>query len=218
MKLKVFYFLMFAAVLMCVQDSFAVLIELPSSSYQGGKWEGSITHTQDGFNTLIEFNVYDTQGGNEWVDAGYEAPGDGRYIYAYQIYNAASDTKDVGYFEIFGKAGNTLTGGEISGLDSEQDPTSSGQQQGIKPYQAGFNDTEKKVSWEFLDAGGDFGVVGQARHSYFLTFSSDQAPIAGAYEIKPPATDFPIPTPEPTTIALLGAGSLLLVRKPRNSV
>ena len=99
MKLnRVFCLLSFLFVVMFAGNAFAAL--LPISSYQGGAWNGESTYTDNGFQAVLQYAVYDTDtqdGLNEW---GYEAPGDGRYIYAYQVFNANSDTADIGYLNI----------------------------------------------------------------------------------------------------------------------
>lgn len=210
MKLnRIFCLLLF--VVMFAGNAFAVLYELPNSSFQGGAWNGESTYSDNGFQALVQYAVYDSQDGkNEW---GYDAPGDGRYIYAYQIFNANASTQDIGYFKLFGAEGSTLTGGEISGLGSQKDPTDTQfPEQGIKPFSGEFDNTEKKISWKFLN--GDFGVIGLAQHSYFLIYSSNIAPVMGNYEIKPPPAEIP-QVPEPATIVLLGTGGLILLRKLR---
>jgi len=221
MKLnRVFCLLSLLFVVMFASNAFAVLYELPNSSFQGGAWNGESTYSDNGFHAVVQYSVYDTDGGNELVEAGYVTPedgiGNGRYIYAYQVFNANSDTtKDIGYLKLFGAAGRTLTGGEMSGLiGSHKDPTNA-TEQGKKPSSGEFDDTEKKISWKFLSdsAGGDFGVIGQGRHSYFLIFSSNSAPVWGNYEIKPPQEG--VPVPEPAMIVLFGTGGLILFRKPR---
>ncbi len=132
-------------------NAFAVLYELPTSSFQGGAWNGESTYTDNGFQVLLQYAVYDTLSGNEWVnDGGYEAPGDGRYIYAYQVFNANSDTQDIGYLKLFGAEGSALTGGEISGLGSQKDPTDDQfPEQGKKPFSGEFDDTNKEIVLSF---------------------------------------------------------------------
>ena len=76
------------------QDARATLVRmLPESShYQGFVWYNEEWERGLGDTTLlrgrIDFAVYDTLGenGNEFAAAGYDAPGDGQYIYASQIY------------------------------------------------------------------------------------------------------------------------------------
>jgi len=227
MKLnRVFYLLSFLFVVMFASNAFAVLYELPSSSFQGGAWSGESTYTDNGFQSLVQYAVYDTQGGNELVNAGYVASedgiGGGRYIYAYQIFNASSGTADIGYLNLFGAAGHTLTGGEMSGvIGSHKDPNDQNPQQGISPFSGEFDDTNKEISWKFLSgtAGSDFGVIGLSQHSYFLIYSSNNAPVMGSYKIEPPSGTPEVPVaPEPATIVLFGTGGLILLRKLRKSV
>ncbi|MCX5635174.1 MAG: PEP-CTERM sorting domain-containing protein [Planctomycetota bacterium] len=224
MKLnRIFCFLSFLFVVMSAGNAFAVLFELPNSSFQGGAWNGESTYSDNGFQAVVQYAVYDKLGGNEWGGKGYDAPGDGRYIYAYQVFNYNSNTNKVGYLKLFGAAGHTLTGGEMSGIGSQKDPTDTQfPEQGIKPFSGEFDDTEKQISWKFLDAGGDFGLIGQAQHSYFLIFSSNNAPVMGNYEIKQSQSGGPTPgqdsAPEPATIVLFGTGGLILLRKLRKSI
>jgi hypothetical protein len=221
MKLnRVFCLLSLLVVVMFAGDAFAVFTftpELPSSTYQNSAWYGESTYSDNTFHAIVQYAVYDTQDGlNEW---GYEAPGDGRYIYAYQVFNANSDTQDIGYLKLFGAAGHTLTGNEVSGIGSRADTTNTQfPEQGIKPFSGAFDDTEKKISWRFLNAGSEFGVIGLSQHSYFLIYSSNSAPVMGSYEIKPPSGAEMPQAPEPATIVLFGTGGLILLRKLRKSV
>jgi hypothetical protein len=201
---------LFIAVSLLTNNVFAGLI-LSESSFDNGRWNGQRIYEEEGYKVLVEFAVYDTQGANEFVDAGFTAPGEGRYIYAYQIFNHPTESQeDVGYFGIFASGQNLIDGSVISGLDSVND-----NEGGIQPTSNHFDIDTSRIVWEF---GWDELVPGL--HSYFLVFSSDSAPVAGDYEVRklqnegePPVPDPQIP--EPGTVALLGMGALTLVRRKK---
>jgi hypothetical protein len=179
----------------------ATLIALPESSYLDGLWQGTSYYDDDGFNLRIDFAVYDTLGGNELAAIeGFEAPGDGQYIYAYQIFQHINEGyNEVACFSLLNLDGSAVNGSLMqctTALDDNND--------GIEPYPL---TCENQGIWVW---GGDIGYISTAQHSWFLVFSSDSAPVAGSYEVQAPG-DFPIP--EPTTIALLGIGGLAFLRK-----
>jgi hypothetical protein len=183
------------------KNASATLIALPDSSYLDGLWQGISYYDDDGFNIRIDFAVYDTLGGNEIAAIeGFEAPGDGQYIYVYQVFQHIDEGyNEVAYFSILNLDGSAVDGSMIqctTALDDNND--------GIEPYPL---ICENQGIWVW---GGDIGYISTAQHSWFLVFSSDSAPIAGSYEVQAPG-DFPIP--EPTTIALLGIGGLAFLRK-----
>jgi hypothetical protein len=187
---------------------------LPESSYDDGRWSGHRIYEEGGYNVLVEFAVYDTLGGNEFVDVGgFTAPGEGQYIYAYQIWNHADAQEDVGYFGIFGSGGTSINESLISGLGSEND-----NEGGVEPSYHGFDSDRSRIFWEFISDDLDPGV-----HSYFLVFSSDLAPVAGDYEVSKPQDrgTLGVPddghTPEPGTLALLGIGALTIIRRKKST-
>ena len=206
---KVTVISLFVAVSLLTNNAFAGLI-LPESSYDDGRWSGQRIYEEDVYKVLVDFAVYDTQGGNEFADAGFTAPGEGRYIYAYQIFNHPEAQEDVGYFGIFASGGDLIDGSVISGLGSVND-----NEGGQQPTSEHFDAATSRIVWEF---GWDELTPGF--HSYFLVFSSNSAPVAGDYEVRklqnegePPVPD--PQTPEPGTVALLGMGALTLIRRKK---
>jgi hypothetical protein len=158
----------------------------------------------------IDFAVYDTEHpeyGNEYLDNGLEMPGDGQYIYAYQIFNDYPVSEEaVAYFALLDINGDSI---DIDSISSQEDP-----EVGIAPGEEYFDGGESKVVWEFNGSDG-YIIVGE--HSWFLVFSSNHDWVKGDYEIRGPA-EVPVPMPEPATIALLGLGSIpILMRRRRTA-
>jgi hypothetical protein len=193
------------------QDAGATLLRmLPESShYQGFTYYDE--EWPDGFDGIkmlrgrIDFAVYDTLAyPNEFIgDDGYTAPGDGRYIYAYQIFNDYQGYSEeaVTYFAALG-----IDMAYVYDIDSQEDPA-----EGIEPVGQYFSDED--AVWEFGEIDQDWIIPGE--HSWFLAFSSDLDWVRGDYEIRgTEPSDFPVP--EPAMLALLSIGGAILFRRKRN--
>ncbi len=205
----VFLALLLIAVLFVQTASATIEPILKSSYYEGYVFYG--TEPDDGYlKGRIDFAVYDTWDpvyGNEYIDVGIEAPGDGQYIYAYQIFNDYDGVSEeaVAYFALLGIDGNT-----VNDIGSQEDSA-----EGIEPGSEYYDEDESNVIWKF---DGVDGYIIAGEHSWFLVFSSDHDWVAGSYEIKGPQ-DVPAPgAPEPTTIALLGLGGAVLLKRQRKPV
>jgi hypothetical protein len=165
--------------------------------------DGSVFYSDDGLYGRIDFAVYDTHDSvnrNEYEQIGITAPGEGQYIYAYQIFNdLVFSVESVAYFAVL-----AIEESVISGIGAQEDPEA-----GTAPSEGYFDTDQSKAVWEF-DGGEGYILAGE--HSWFLVFSSDQDWVKGDFEIRGPE-DY-VPVPEPATIALLGlAGTGVLMRR-----
>jgi len=186
-----------------VQNATGALEPMLESSY----YDGYVFYYEDSLFGRIDFAVYDTEHpeyGDEYLDVGITAPGDERYIYAYQIFNDLSLSEEaVAYFALLDINGNSIN---IDSIGSQEDL-----ENGVEPGSAYFNEDESRIVWEF-DGGTGYIFVGE--HSWFLVFSSDKDWVPGSYEIKGPDNNVPIP--EPSMIALLGLGTAMMMRRKRS--
>ncbi|MHC4499810.1 MAG: PEP-CTERM sorting domain-containing protein [Planctomycetota bacterium] len=182
----------------------ATLAPMLESSFH----EGYVFYDEAGLRGRIDFAVYDTEHaeyGDEYLDVGIEAPGEGRYIYAYQIFNDYFVSEEaVAYFALLGIDEST-----VDGIGSQEDPES-----GVEPGDTFLDGVESRAVWEF---NGSDMYVWAGEHSWFLVFGSDDGPVAGDYEIRGPDSVM-VPAPEPSTVALLGLGSVIFFVKRRKPV
>jgi hypothetical protein len=201
-RFRLLSFLFFAVLF--VQNASAGPVEfLPESShYQGRAYY--TTYTDAGFlRGRIDFAVYDTSGGNEF---GFEAPGDGQFIYAYQIFCDTASTAALEYFAILEIGENSIDDGD--GIGTQNDGRG-----GLDAYNAFFNPypEPQQAVWEF-----DEGLLIAGEHSYFLVFTSDHDWKEGGYELIPTGGTLPSTSPEPGMLTLLGLGSALaFIRRRR---
>jgi hypothetical protein len=83
---------------------------------------------------------------------------------------------------------------------------------GVSPTSYGFEESDTKAVWSFSN-----GQLIKSERSWFLLLYSDHDYKTGSYQVKATFNDdVPTPTtPEPATVALLAAGSLLSLRRKR---
>jgi hypothetical protein len=197
-----------------VQNAAATL--LPYSSY----YQGRDYFSGAGVSGYVDFAVYDTEGlyRNEWAGANYTAPGDGRYIYAYQVFNDATSTDAIVAFTIMGLGGIPHL---LIGIDTmtSQNPWENYQliTEGVEPTDTAVNigdpnsSIPTQATWKFW--GSSDALLVADEYSWFLIFSSDSPWVEGDYEVRTEGGSPITSNPEPATLALLGAGSAILLTK-----
>lgn len=212
MKKRQLTILAFASVFLFAGQTLA-LFSLPDSSYQNGAWMGTSSYTQNNLSVVVDFAVYDKLGGNEWTTvAGWDAPGEGRFIYAYQIKNFTQG-KQLAAFNVFDDDG-TFSETAINSIDSYDDGTD-----GKEPTGGSFDSSKSAVVWQF---GGSSALVYQD-HSWVLLFTSNYSPTKGTYSFETAQNDIPIEgdteVPEPATMVLLSTCAVMHIftRKRRKA-
>jgi hypothetical protein len=164
----------------------------------------------------IDFGVFDRE-----VDSfAYTPPGEGKYIYAYQIKNDEGSLQEaVGYFAILlGGAPFDELGSDVHVNDTEA----------VEPSAEYFLEETGNIVFEFKSEPEEGELLGDdnlepGMHSYILIFTSNNDWVPGSFQMKggdlgdyePPS---PVPTiPEPATILILGMGAgaaLIMKRRP----
>lgn len=204
------------------QDARATVVRmLPESShYQGFVWYNEEVEpgpeTGPGYTVRgrIDFAVYDTEAyQDEFIGAdGYTRPGDGRYIYAYQILNGIPyySEDSVAYFAALGI---DMAYVDVYAIGSQEDPA-----EGIEPTDQYFSDEDNddvgEAVWDFGLFDEDLILAGE--HSWFLAFSSNKDWSPGDYVIRgPEPSDFPVP--EPAMLTLFSIGGAMLLRRGKNN-
>ena len=199
-KRKVLFLCLLVVTVAMVQNAGAALT---SSYYDGFVYYDKVW--EDGhLRGRIDFAVYDERSEYESV-TGFDAPGDGKYVYAYQIFNdlMASD-KTVTYFSILG-----LDESLISGMGTQDDGSS-----GKKPAEWGYTTTEGYWKWKIE---GTNSYIYKGDHSWFLVYSSNNNWVKGNYDVKGPENEGELPQPEipepASMLVLLSAGGLMMKKR-----
>jgi hypothetical protein len=180
-----------------------------SSNYQGRTYYS--TYTDEGLlQVRIDFAVYDTYDTEAYPDGfdAFEPPGDGQYIYAYQILCDTASTAALEYFAILEIGENSID--DDDGIGTQDDGYG-----GLDAYDAFFNPypEPQQAVWEF-----DEGLLIAGEHSYFLVFTSDHNWKVGDFELIPTGGVLPPTTaPEPGMLTLLGIGGAMMFTKRRKS-
>jgi hypothetical protein len=192
---------------LCVLIVMGVLVQnamaLPYSTYGvNNGWQGYKNYNKGGINMTLIFNVYDTVANPtefSWKGATPK-PSDDRYIYAYQIINK-SGSEDISLFNLMETSNNPVSQQFMHSTSTQWD----GSLLSVAP--------DPKVSteqgiWEWSAEGG---YLTAGKNSWYLIFSSDNAPVKGTFKVEA-ASDVPV-VPEPCTLALFGAASALFAAK-----
>ena len=201
---KIGFFSLLIVATFLVQNASALIV-LPDSTYADliGSWQGGRTYTEDNFNVLVEFAVYEVgnttdvlEPGKSWTEQDLVTElvnelgvTDDDYIYVYQIFQHQDEGyEDVTYFSILDIDGAAIDEALMEGTTALDDGEG-----GISPAPI-ISETQGVWVWSFADCG----YISTGQHSYFLVFSSNSEPVAGDFEINPDDDDLPIPdVPEP---------------------
>jgi hypothetical protein len=179
------------------------VLALPYSAFGAANgWQGYKSYNQDGIKMTVMFNVYDTAVNHGEFTWNSSVPQDGRYIYAYQILNDTT-SKDISLFRLLDKSNNPLDQSTMNSSTSQSD----GFLTSVKP-----GPCAEQGLWEWTP---DTGFVGAGDRSWYLIFSSNYAPVKGSFKVETAGDEGDIshPTPEPASLALLGAASALFAAK-----
>jgi hypothetical protein len=206
--LRTLFFLLLAALL--TQNASALLVGT-SSHYDGYTIFDDTLSNGKYVIVAIEFAVYERSSGefeDTFAGLGLTAPGSGDFIYAYKLYNNSLSEDIISYFAIL-DLDEQASG--ITGLGALDDGTD-----GAEPHSSGFIGDDAVWEWSGFDEGFRFIQLGD--QSWLLVYSSDYDWVKGEYELRgTEQEDLPQPNegevPEPTVVALLGAGGAYLLRR-----
>lgn len=209
---KYHLWLMIVAVLAAIPAAQAALTYLPESSYYYGQTHYTIDLGNGQIlSGRIEFAVYDTQAyPGEFTGT---APGSGRYIYAYQIFqNSGASNIALTTFVVDG-----IGEGAIPADNPNSYIGTDNSVPGVDASLAFFNASRTQGEWDFQNPSIQAG-----ENSVFLLIRSNNSIKAGTYQLFPPEdSEIPVPgdedgtIPEPATVMILSLGTALAIRSRR---
>ncbi len=157
--------------------------------------------------TRLDYAVYDMTISADSLKFN-NAPGQGRYVYAYQLFNV-SNSSAIGFL--------SLHGIEEGAIESSSDIGSVKDDPGISPTDEYPSNLKKTVvTYEFGNTS-----ISVNKFSWILTIRSDGKPKAGTFTFdRPSSNEIPVSeasvtpeVPEPATMSLLLLGAVSMLRK-----
>ena len=213
LKKSTLLWMMILVLLAVIPAARAELSYLPDSSYYHGQTHYYVNlGNGEILSGHIEFAVYDTLVYPDEYTGN--APGEGRYIYAYQIFNdSGSYNAALSYFAI-----KEIGDGAIPSDNPNENIGTDDSPFGVDSTDEYFSIDLTEGIWEFAD-----GLIEAGDNSMFLLVRSDGKIKKGSYDLLPPeegelpvpgeGDDGDMPVPEPATCILLTLGGLLSLRK-----
>ena len=199
-------FALLPAILMACSGAFALPLNTDPAAISGttGLSHYSATVGSKAFSCEVVYAAYETAN-----YSGYDPSwGHDKYLYAYQIFNSGNSNVFINTFMVNMLAATQPHLIAFDGAAGVPYGLSSSSQEFM------FHNDNKNAVWRF----GNQPVVGPARHSVVLVFTSDNAPSMSTAKVS--AGDFAgvlnvvAPhVPEPTTAALLCGGAYALLRR-----
>ena len=213
-------------VLLVAAPASAVILPVDGNAMPG--WQGTRLF-QDSFYTFqlsanVDFAVYEPGAFDITFGIGADPSGGAEYVYAYQIHNHLTDTSTISALTV-GLDGDTnplrppepLTNGPPLGYvsflddvlfsDFGLDPSDS---RAVPP---GGSPPPTSMRWDFVDG---LPTLLPGMSSDILLFTCPALPEwdSGTLDAAWAATeDLPSPSPEPTTVVILAAGGLIVLRR-----
>lgn len=204
-KSKTYLWLILMSTLAAIPAAQAALTYLPESSYYYGQTHYYVNlGTGQILSGRIEFAVYDTQAHpGEFTGT---APGTGRYIYAYQIFQDSGASNAALTAFVIKQIGD----GAIPASNPNDNIGTDNSVSGVDASSAFFNVSRTEGNWLF-----DSQTILAGENSVFLLVRSNSPIKVGTYDLFPPEDgDIPVPgegndgnpIPEPATLMILTLG------------
>lgn len=172
--------------------------------YQGGR----VYIDENNVKGYLDFAVF-TKDHFETV-YGMSSPGEGVYVYAYQVVCDEGTSDAVEFFSITGVGTHTGDADDPIGIGSDSIDTSNEVAPDSSAFTPQNGNLYANATWQFDD-----GALVDGQRSYMMLISSNHSPVTtGGYSFEAPVNgEIPLPNPEPASLALLSIGAMLLRKR-----